>query len=153
MKYACKHDFLDLYHLSRFHNLILIAMIFRHFFFEVCFVSIIKVMSWWWNVKFGLSPLMCWLKIEWRSWRQQIEPPNWLTNVRSSEGKGDLLLTKITNRRITAVLRNSSTEEKLPFKKTVLCKNHLNCYNLFVDYLNPQQASFCKIIIEFLCYC
>ena len=28
--------------------------------------------------------------------------------------KGDPLLTKITNRRITAVLRNSSTEEKLP---------------------------------------
>ena len=42
MKYACKHDFLDLHSLSIFHDHILIVMIFRHFSFEVCFVTIIK---------------------------------------------------------------------------------------------------------------
>ena len=42
MKYACKHDFLDLHNLSRFLDHILIVMIFRYFSFEVCFVTIIK---------------------------------------------------------------------------------------------------------------
>ena len=42
MKHACKHDFLDLHNLSRFHDHILIVMIFRYFSFEVCFVTIIK---------------------------------------------------------------------------------------------------------------
>ena len=42
MKYVCKHDFLDLHNLSRFHDHILIVMIFRYFSFEVCFVTIIK---------------------------------------------------------------------------------------------------------------
>ena len=43
MKYACKHDFLDLHNLSRFHDHILIVMIFQYFSFEVCFVTIIKI--------------------------------------------------------------------------------------------------------------
>ena len=42
MKYACKHDFLDLHNLSSIHDYILIFMIFRYFSFEVCFVTIIK---------------------------------------------------------------------------------------------------------------
>ena len=42
MKYACKHDFLDLHKLSRFHDHILIVMIFRYFSSEICFVTIIK---------------------------------------------------------------------------------------------------------------
>ena len=42
MNHACKHDFLDLHNLSRFHDHILIVMIFRYFPFEVCFVNIIK---------------------------------------------------------------------------------------------------------------
>ena len=48
--------------------------------------------------------------------------------------------------------KKPSTEEQLPSWKTVHCNNHLNWYNFFVEYLNPQQALFCKIIIEFLCY-
>ena len=42
MKYACKHDFLDLHNLSRFYDHILIVMIFRYFSFELCFFTIIK---------------------------------------------------------------------------------------------------------------
>ena len=42
MNHACKHDFPDLHSLSRFHDHILIVMIFRYFSFEVCFVTIIK---------------------------------------------------------------------------------------------------------------
>ena len=44
-KPACEHDFIDLEHLSRFRNRILIAMIFRHSPFDVEFVTIFKVMS------------------------------------------------------------------------------------------------------------
>ena len=42
MNHACKHDFLDLHNLSRFHDHFLIVMTFRYFSFEVCFVTIIK---------------------------------------------------------------------------------------------------------------
>ena len=42
MNHACKHDFLEIHNLSRFHDHILIVMIFRCFSFEVCFVTIIK---------------------------------------------------------------------------------------------------------------
>ena len=42
MKYACKHDFPDLHNLFRFHDHILIVMIFRYFSFEVCFVTVNK---------------------------------------------------------------------------------------------------------------
>ena len=42
MNHACKHDFLDLHSLSRYHDHILIVMIFRYFSLEICFVNIIK---------------------------------------------------------------------------------------------------------------
>ena len=42
MKYACKHDFLDLHNLFRFHDHILKVMIFRFLSFEVCFVTVIE---------------------------------------------------------------------------------------------------------------
>ena len=48
--------------------------------------------------------------------------------------------------------KKPATEKRLPSWKTVHSDNFLNCYGLFVDYLNPQQALFCKIIIEFLCH-
>ena len=43
--YACKHDFINLDHLSRFHNHIFVSHDFSVFSFEVCFIAIIKVMS------------------------------------------------------------------------------------------------------------
>ena len=42
MNHSCKHDFLDLHGLSRYHDHILIVMIFRYFSIEICFVNIIK---------------------------------------------------------------------------------------------------------------
>ena len=101
-------------------TIFLIVIIFRYFSFEVCFVTIIKVMSWWWYVKLGLNPLVCWLKLEWRSWRQELEAPNWSTNVRSNGGRSDPLLTKTHRQKKTAIL------------KTVHCNNHLNWYPSFV---------------------
>ena len=49
--------------------------------------------------------------------------------------------------------KTRSPEEKLPSWKTVDRNNYLNWYSLFADYLNPQQALFCKIIIKFLRRC
>ena len=45
INYACKHDFINLEHLSRFYNYIFDSHDFSVFSFEVCFVTIIKVMS------------------------------------------------------------------------------------------------------------
>ena len=42
INHTCKHDFIDLEHLSRFRNHILIVMIFRHSSFDVNFVTIFK---------------------------------------------------------------------------------------------------------------
>ena len=39
---TCKHNFIDLEHLSRFRNQILIVMIFRHSSFDVNFLTIFK---------------------------------------------------------------------------------------------------------------
>ena len=41
---TCKHDFIDLEHLSRFRNYILIVMIFRYSSFDVDFVIIFEMM-------------------------------------------------------------------------------------------------------------
>ena len=45
MKYACKHDFLDPHNLSRFHDHILIVMIFRISHLKFVLLLLIKVMS------------------------------------------------------------------------------------------------------------
>ena len=37
VNHTCKHDFLDIYHLSRIYNYILIVIIFRYFSFDVEF--------------------------------------------------------------------------------------------------------------------
>ena len=34
MKYACKHDFINLEHLSSFHNCILMVMVLQYLFFD-----------------------------------------------------------------------------------------------------------------------
>ena len=41
---TCKHDFIDLEHLSRFSNHLLIVMTFRYTPFDVDFVIILKMM-------------------------------------------------------------------------------------------------------------
>ena len=45
MNYAYKHDFVNLEPLSRFHNHILIVMIFRYFSFDVNPITVFKLMS------------------------------------------------------------------------------------------------------------
>ena len=42
---TCKHDFIDIEHLSRLRSQILIVMIFRIFSFDVDFVNVFKTMS------------------------------------------------------------------------------------------------------------
>ena len=100
----------------------LIVMIFRYFSFEVCFVNIIKVMSWWWYVKLGLNPLRCWLKIEWRSWRQEVGHPIGRRMSGQTEERVTQYWQKPINRRKTAILRNSSLQQL--FKLISLSCNH-----------------------------
>ena len=42
MNHTCKHDFINLEHLSRIHNYILIVVFLRYLFFDVNPISIIK---------------------------------------------------------------------------------------------------------------
>ena len=42
MNHTCKHDFINLEHLSRFHKYILIVMFLRYLFFDVNPISIFK---------------------------------------------------------------------------------------------------------------
>ena len=42
INHTCKHDFINLEHLSRFHNHILIVMILRYFSFDVDPITIFK---------------------------------------------------------------------------------------------------------------
>ena len=42
MNHTCKHDFINLEHLSRFRNNILIVMFLRYLFFDVNPISIFK---------------------------------------------------------------------------------------------------------------
>ena len=47
--------------------------------------------------KTRVKPFELSIKIEWRTWRQWMEPPNWSTNGRSIGEKGDPKLTKNTD--------------------------------------------------------
>ena len=42
MKYACKHDLINLEHLSIFHNYILMVMVLRYLSFDVNHVTIFR---------------------------------------------------------------------------------------------------------------
>ena len=60
INHTSKHDFINLELLSRFHNHILIVMIYSAFPpFDVDFDTILKLMPYKLYVKCGISPLMC----------------------------------------------------------------------------------------------
>ena len=96
MNHACKQDFHNLEHLSRFHNHILIVMIFRHFSFEVCFVTIIKNDVIKMKYVIRVKPFDVLIKNRMANMTLVVLPPDSLTNPRSDEEKGDTLLTKRT---------------------------------------------------------
>ena len=98
MKYACKHDFLDLHNLSRFHDHILIVMIFRYSSFEVCFVTIIKSDFMMMKYLIRVKPFDVLSKNRMANMTLVV----CATRLVDNEEKGDTLLTK-----------EPSTEEKL----------------------------------------
>ena len=92
---TCKHAFLYLEYLSRFSYPYFASHDFAaSSLFDVYFVAVFVMISWWQRAKCGISPLMFQQKIESWTWRQSIGPPDCPTNVRSKEGKSDPRLTK-----------------------------------------------------------
>ena len=97
---TCKHAFINLKYLT-----ILPCLYFacHHFsatpHFDVYFVTIFENMSWWHDVKCGVSLLMIQLKIEWQIWHRGTGLPDWSTNMRWKEGRSDPRLSKSWNRK------------------------------------------------------
>ena len=141
INHTCKHGFIDLQHLSRFRNHILIVMIFRLSPFDVEIITIFKLTPWWWYLKCGLGPLMFVYKQNCKH-----EVSRWCHPIgRRMSGQ--------TKERVTQNWLKSHQQKENCHPGKQFTERVLKLISLRFDHWKFLASFAVYIIIQSLCYC